>query len=135
MTKLKLFPEKVKQSVQNYLNQGLVIARFLEKLFEAILRWKTNVLTVGKMNFSVFCKSFNEEVERIFWESVAKHSKSFKSRFGDRKVLRQLFWSYLDLKNECCERLKRAFFSSMQVFGWRGWKHFLRMWGKPLKTI
>ena len=109
VTKLKPFSEKVKQSVQNNLNQNLVIARFLEKCFEAILSAKTNVLTFGKMIFSVSCKSFNEDVERIFWESVAKHSELFKSRYGDMKLLRQLLCSYLDLKNECFERLKKTF--------------------------
>ena len=135
MTKLKLFSEKVKQSVQSYLNQNLVIPRFFEKCFEAILSSKTNVLEDGKMDFSFFCKSFNDEVERICWKSVAKHSKLFKSIFGDMKLLRQWFWSCLDLKNGCCECLKRAFFSFLEVFDGRSLNHLLGIWGKAFKTL
>ena len=134
-TKSKLFSGKARQSIQNYLNQNLVIGSFLENDFEATLSSKTNVVSVWKGHFSVFCKFLSDEVETIFWESVAKHSKLFKSKFGDRKLLRKWFWSYLELKNECCERLKRSFFSFFQVFEWRSWNHFLGKWGKASKTI
>ena len=70
----------------------------------------------------------------MFWESAAKHSKLFKWRFGDRKLLRQLFWSYLDPKIECSELLKRTFFSFLQVFEWRSWNQFLRKWGKAFNS-
>ena len=133
--KLKPFYGKVKQSIQSYLNQNLVIGSFLENGFEATLSWKTNVVSVWKEHFSVFCKFLSDEVETIFWESEAKCSKLFKSIFGHRKLLRKPFWSYVELKNECCERLKRAFFSFLQVFGWRSWNHFLGKWGKAFKTI
>ena len=119
VTKLKPFSGKVRQSVQNYLNQNLVIGSFLENGFEATLSSKTNVLSVWKEHFSVFCKFLSDEVETIFWESEAKCSKLFRSKFGHRKLLRKWFWSYLELKNECSERLKRAFFSFLQIFEWR----------------
>ena len=133
--KLKLLSGKVRQSVQNYLNQNLVIGSFLENGFEAILSSRTNVLSVWKEHFSVFCKFLSDEVETIFLESEAKRSKLFKSKFGHRKLLRKRFRSYLELKNECCERLKRAFFSVLQVFEWRSWNHFLGKWGQAFKTI
>ena len=41
MTKLKPLLGKVKQSIQNYLNQNLVIETFLENGFEATLSSKT----------------------------------------------------------------------------------------------
>ena len=109
-------------------NPNLVIERFLENGFEGTLSWKTNVLSIWKGNFSVFCKFWRGEVETIFWESEAKHSKLFKSEFGHRKLLRKWFWSYLDLKNDCSQRLKRVFFSffpnfwvtKLKTFSWKG---------------
>ena len=44
--KLKTFFGKVRQSVQNYLNQHLVIGSFSENGFEAILSSNANVLNV-----------------------------------------------------------------------------------------
>ena len=115
--KLKPFSEEARQSVQNYLNQNLVIGSFLENGFEAILRSKTNVLTVWKRLFAVFWKFLSDEVKTIFWESERKRSKLFKSKFGHRKLLRKWFRSYLELKNKRSERLKRAFFSFCKLLG------------------
>ena len=111
LKKLKPFFEKVRQSIQSYLNQYLGIGSFLENGFEATLCSKTNVVSVWKEHFSVFCKFLSDEVETIFWESEAKRSELFKSKFGHRKLLRKWFWSYLELKKECSEHLKKAFFS------------------------
>ena len=123
--KLKPFSSKVRQSVQTYLNQNLLIGSFLENGFGATLSSKTNILGVWKGHFSVFCKFLSYEVETIFRESEAKHLRLFKSKFGHRKLIRKWFWSYLELKNECCERLKRAFFKFWQIFEWKIWNHFL----------
>ena len=108
---------------------------FLENGFEVTLSSKTNVVRVWKRHFSVFCKFLSDEVETIFWESEAKHSKLFKSKFGHRKLLRKWFWSYLELKNECSERLKRAFLSFLQIFEWRSWNHFLGKRGNAAKAL
>ena len=135
VTKLKPFSGKVRQSVQNYLNQNLVIGSFLENGFEATLSSKTNVVSVWSEHFSVFCKFLSDEVETIFWEREAKRSKLFKSKFGYRKLLGKWFWCYLELKNECCERLKSAFFSFLQVFEWRSWICFLGKRGNTAKTL
>ena len=116
-------------------NQNLVRRSFLENRFAATFRSKTNVLSVWKGNFSVFYKFLSNEVETIFWESEAKHSKLFESKFDHRKLLIKWFWSYLELKNECSERLKREIFSFLQIFKWQSWNHFLGKWGKALKTI
>ena len=64
--KLKPFSGKVRQSVQNYLNQNLIIGSFLKNGIEAT------------------------------WNS-----------------------------NECSDRLKRTFFSFLQIFEWRRWNRFL----------
>ena len=72
-----------------------------------------------KRAFFSFCKFLSDEVETIFWESETKHSKLFESVFGYRKFLRKWFGSYLELKNECSERLERPFFSFLQSFEWQ----------------
>ena len=77
---------------------------------------KTNVLSVWKEHFSVFCKFLSDEVKTTFWENEAKGSKLFKSKFGHRKLLRKWFWSYLELKNECSEHLKKTFCKFLQNF-------------------
>ena len=135
VTKLKPFSGKARQSFQNYLNQDLVLGSFLENGFEDTLSSKMNVLSVWKGHFSVFCNFLSSEVETLFWESEAKRSRLFKSKSGHGKLLTKWFWSYLDLKNECSEYLKRAFFSFLQIFEWRSWNHFLGKWGKAFKTI
>ena len=134
-TKLKPFSRKVTQSVQNYLNKNLGAGSFLENGFEATLSSKTNVLRVWKRHFSIFCKFLSYDVETIFRESEAKRPKLFKSKIGRRKFLRKWFWSYLELKNECSDRLKKAFFNVLEIFEWRSWNHFQGKWGKAFKTI
>ena len=57
---------RVRQNIQNYLNQTLVIGNFLEG-------------------------GLSDEVEVIFRESDAKPSKPLNSKFGYRKFLRKMF--------------------------------------------
>ena len=122
--KLKSLSRKKKQSVQSYLNQGLVIERFLENGFQTIFRSKMNVVSVWKCRFSFFCKFLSDEVETISWKSEPKRSKLFKSKFGHRKLLRKWVWSYLELKSEFLEPSVRAFYSFLQVSTWPSWNHF-----------
>ena len=133
--KLKPFPGKLRESVENYLNQNLVKGSFLENGCEATLSWKVNVLSVWKVHLSVFWKLLTGEVETLFCESVVKRSKLFKWKFGHRKILRKSFWSYLGPENECSERLKKTFLSFLQIFEWGSWNHFLGKWSKAFKTI
>ena len=76
----------MRQSVRNYLIQNVIIRSS-----------KTNVLSVWKEHFSVFCKLLSDEVETISWESEAKRSKLFNSKFGHKELLRKWFWSILKL--------------------------------------
>ena len=135
VTKLKPFFGKVRQRVQSYLNQNVIIGIFLENGFQATLRWKTNVVKVWKGHFSFFCKFLRYEAETVFWESEGKPSNVFKSNFGHKQLLRKWFSSYLEMKNECSEDLKRAFFILLQIFAWRHRNSFLRIWGKAFKSI
>ena len=134
-TKLKPFSGTVRQSVQTYLNQSLVIRSFLGNGFEDTVSSKTNVLSVWKGIFQFFCKFLSDEVETLFWEIHAKRSNLFKSIVGHRNFLRKWFWSYLEHENKCSERLKRAFFSYLQILEWRNKNTFLGQWGKDFKTI
>ena len=90
--------------------------------------------TFGKQIYS-FWQVLSDEVETFFWGVEAKHETLFKSKFGHRNLLRKLFWSFLELKNQDCGRLKIAFFSFLQVFDWRSWNHFLRKLGKMFKFL
>ena len=135
MTKLKPDKNLPFRSLQNYLNQNLVIGSFLENGVEATMSSTMNVVSLWKGHFSVFCKFLSHEVQTVFCESEVKRSKLLKSKFGYRKLLKKWFWSYLEHKNECCERLKSEFFSFLQIFEWRSWNHFLGKWGKAFKTI
>ena len=124
MTKLKSLSGKVKQILQSYLNQNLVIERLLENSFEATLKSKTNVVSIWKGRFWIFCKFWSDEVETILRKSEPKRSKLFKSKFGHRKLLRKWVWSYLELKSEFLEPWVRAFYSFLQVSTWPSWNHF-----------
>ena len=108
---------------------------FFENGFEATLSSKMNVLRVWKGHFSFFPKLLGGEVETVFWESKTEPSRPFEFKVGDRKVFRKRFWSELDIKNECSERLKRVFFSFLQIFEWQNWNSFLGMLGKTSKTV
>ena len=66
VTKLKPFSGKVRQSVQNYLNQNLVTGTFLENGFEVTLISKTNVLTFEKGLFQFFANCRVTKVEPFF---------------------------------------------------------------------
>ena len=135
LTKLKPFFGRVMQNIKNCLIQNLVIGNFLENGFDSTLSSKTNVLSVWKGHFSVFCKFLSDEVETVFWESETESWRSFKFKVGHRKLFRKWFWNYLELKNECSERWKRAFFSFLLIFDWLSWNHFLGEWGKTSKTV
>ena len=131
----KPFSGKVRQSVQNYLNQNLIIGSFLENGLEGTLSSKTNVLSISKAYFSVFCKLLSDEVETVFWEIEAKRSKLFQSKIDHRKLLRTWFCCCLELKNECSELLKRAILNFLEIFEWQRRNRFLAKWGKAFKTI
>ena len=79
---------------------------FLGKRDKAVRTW-----TFENDIVQFFFKFLNDEVETIYWTSEPKRSKLFKSKFGHRKLFRNLFWSYLKVKNECSQRLEMTFFT------------------------
>ena len=87
-----------------------------------------NVKNECSERFLLLWKFLSGEIETIFCESQARRSKLVKSKFGYSNLLRKWFWSYLQLKNECSQRMKRTFFNFLQIFEWRSWNNFLGKW-------
>ena len=67
--KLKPFFRKVRQIVQNFLNQNIGIRSSLENGFGAISSPKTNNVRVSKQNFPVFCNFLSDKIENLFCKS------------------------------------------------------------------
>ena len=85
--------------------------KYHRKCFSSYLELKNQCCKVWKEHFSVFCWFLSDEFETIFWKSEGKNSKLFQSKFSHKKLLRKWFWSYLELRKECCEPVERAFYS------------------------
>ena len=109
--------------------------KFLRKWFRSYLELKNKCSECFKMAFFSFLQVLIDEEETTYWKSKAMSQKVFKIKFGNRKHLRKWFWRYLELKNECSDRLKRAFFHFLQIFEWRSWNLFLRKWSKAFPSI
>ena len=78
--------------------------------------------------FQFFCNFLSDKVETAFWESAAKHSKLFKSKFGHRNLFRKSL--YIEVKNEYFDCLKIRFFTFLNSFERRSWKRYLGKQGK-----
>ena len=74
---------------------------------------------------SLVCKFLNDEFETVFWESKTKTSKLLKPKADHRKYFRKWFRSYAEVKNECCQRLKIALFTILQIFERQSGNDFL----------
>ena len=85
-------------------------------------------------NFHFFPKFSSEQVGTIFWERKADFSKLLKPKHCTRNHFRYWFWSSLEVRNECSEYLKTAFFHFLQMFEWISWNRFLGKQGKALKN-
>ena len=65
VTKVRPFPQKVRQSVKIYFNKNFGIRTFSENGFGATFNSKPNVVSVLKEHFLVFCKFLTHECESI----------------------------------------------------------------------
>ena len=148
VTKLKLFFGKVRQSNKietvfweseakqsKLLNSKLATKSILHNSFEATLRSKRNAVSIWKWSFWSFCKFLGDEVETVFWESETKHWRLLKSKVSHRKHFRNLFWSYLEVKNQCPGPLEKAFFTFLKFLNDEVWSRLLEKRGKMLKTF
>ena len=106
----------------------------LEIGFEATLKSKTICSKRLKMDF--FFTFFSKQVENVFGESKAKHTKVCKSRVGHRKRLIKWFWNYLEVKSRCTtEPLKKNFLSFLHIFKPTSWNRLLWKQGKAFKSL
>ena len=73
---------------------------FVRKWFSSFFELKNKYCGRLKIAyfFLGFCKFLIDKVETISWESKAKCSKLFKSKFSHRKLVRKWFLSYIELK-------------------------------------
>ena len=99
----------------------MVVGSFLENGFEATWRWKTIFLGFKCDIFHFFCTVLRDKVETIVKESKSEPPKWFHFKICQRKYFRNWFWSYLEVKNECSERLKMDIYIYIYIF----FAHFL----------
>ena len=132
----KIFFGKAKQSVKNCLNEHLVIWNFSKICFEVTLRSKTNVLSIWKWHFSVFCKFLRDEVETFLGGRRGAALKNFlNEKFVHLKLLINFFWSYLEVKNGRPEHLEITYFKLLQSFEWQCQNRFLGKRAEVSKTF
>ena len=123
VTKLKPFSWNVRQTIQNYFNQTLVIGNFLENGFEATLSWKANVLSAYKCHFSVFSKALRDKVPTFFSKPERKRSELSKSNL--------VIWTFLKNDFEATLSSKRSVVSV-----WKGhFSVFVHFWVTNLKLF
>lgn len=96
----------MRRSIWNCLNQNMVLRIILENDFEASSSSIRNVLDLWKWHFLDFFQIFEQQS----CESKPKHQKLIKSKFRNRNLLRKWFWSFDELKNKYCGRLKIVLF-------------------------
>ena len=99
-------------SLLDDLNSMMVAGSFSENGFDMTLRSKTNVLSIWKWNFS-------DQTFQLFASCEWQSWSHFLGKWGKGLIMgsfsRKWFWGYLELKNECSERLKRVFFSFLHI--------------------
>lgn len=54
------------------------------------------------------------------WEGEKKCQKLFKSKISHRKLFKNWFWRYFEVKSKCSKPLNIAFFSFLHILKWRG---------------
>ena len=92
LTKLKPFCGTLAQSVQNYLNQNLVIGSLVGKGFENILSSNTIFLNVWIDHFSIFASHWVTKLHPVFGK-VTQSVEKFELKAVHRKPPRKWFWS------------------------------------------
>ena len=106
--------------------------KILKKWFWSYLKLKNECCKCFNKVFFRFLQVFEWRSWNHFLGKWAKALKIVQSEICHRKVLRKWFSSYLYLKNESSESLKKVFFSFLQIFEWN---RYLGKWGKAFKTI
>ena len=73
--------------------------------------WRFKNFNFHILTFLTFLQILTDDVKTVLWESERKSSELFKSKVDHRKHFQKWFWSYFEIKNECSESLKMAFFT------------------------
>ena len=101
------------ENIKSCLNQNLIIRTLLENFLKLKTSLRQSFLKPILWAFEN--RIFFSFLQIFDWRSCnhfqGHWGKLLKPRFSLRKPFRKWFWGYLGLKNECFERLKRAFFS------------------------
>ena len=118
VAKLKPFSGKARQSAKIYLNQNLGIRTLLENNFWTNVELKNECCEPLKRAFFSFLQLFERRSWNHFLGKWSNVLKSIQIKFGHQNLLRKWFWSNLEHKDECCNVLKRVFFSFLQIFEW-----------------
>ena len=135
VTKLKVFSGKVRKSVQNYLNQTLVIRSISENGFEATWRSEKMFWTFGNWIFTFFCEFLSEELKSFIGKVRQSVKNCLNQNFFIWAFSENGFEATLKSKANCYQSLKIAFFRPLQIFDWQCWHPYKGKWGKALKTI
>ena len=116
MTNLKPSSGKVKESIQRYFNQSIVIRSYLENDFEATLSSKMNIVNVWEGHFTVVCKFLRDQVDIL----SRKLKQSVQSYLNQNLVIESFlengFEATFSSKTNVVSVSKRAFFNFLQIF-------------------
>ena len=116
MTNLKSSSGKVKESIQRYFNQSIVIRSYLENDFEATLSSKMNIVNVWEGHFTAFCKFLRDQVDIL----SRKLKQSVQSYLNQNLVIESFlengFEATFSSKTNVVSVSKRAFFNFLQIF-------------------
>ena len=135
VTKLKRFSGKASQSVQDYLNQNLVVGASWKMVLKLPWSQKRILRAFEKSIFQFFADFWVMKLKPV----SGKVRQSIESYLNQYLVIGSLlengFEANFSSKKKCCERLKRACFNFLYVFHWQSWNDFWRKLGKAFKAI
>ena len=112
---LKHFSANVRQSIQNspvLKFPSEAFYKMVSKLHWVHIKYSERL----KIALLIFANFWVEKLIPVLGESEANKPKLFKFKVVHRKYFRKRFWSYLEVKTECCEPLRMSFFSFFANF-------------------
>ena len=107
--KSRPFSGRVRQSIQNCLNPYLVIGSFLENGLEVTLSSRTNVLSVWKDHFSVFCKVLSGKLKPFSGKARQSVQRYLNQNLVIRTFLENDFGASLSSKTNVVSVWKEPF--------------------------
>ena len=139
---MKPFSEKENQSLQKYkkLDQNIEtkVGRWnhFRIRFWSYLKVKSNCFEDSNVIFFTFLVNFwGTKLKPFSGKANQSLQNGFILTFARGSILENWFWSYLEVKNECCKCLKMDFLIFLNIFQWTSWKCFWGKQGKAYKTV